>query len=116
MKASTFDLARLNLLFLVVSMLVMDFCLMIFPGLRDVYWRLGASLPVPTDYFYPQCWMIQTHPIITLAGLAVYYAFSVYVGKPKMNAVVNFGLLLYFAAMMAGLGLPFLKMGQAVGG
>lgn len=116
MKTIKFNLSRFNLIFLIASILVMEFCLMIFPGIRYIYAGLGASLPAPAEFFYEQCWAIQTHPLIAFVGFGGYYAVSIYTANAKINAAVNMALLLYLAVMMAGLGLPLIKIGQEVSG
>lgn len=103
---SEFKPGRLNLVFVAVAIIYVEFGALIFPLIQHFLSRLGENMPVPTQIAFIQGLAIKMYPLATLGFFAVCYVLLLAIGNARIRSAVNTSLLYYFAFLLIALGLP----------
>ena len=97
---------RFNAPFVGIALLALEFCVLIFPSLRDTISRLGAQPPPLFNFSFGQCFLIEAHPVLALFCFVSYHAASLRFFSRRLNAALNTILLLYGVLVLLTLGIP----------
>lgn len=104
---------KYNLIFVAISVIFFVFSRSAFRLIFVTFESFGNVPPTVFLFFSVQCKAIETYPIIYLLVCISFYIASVRFFKTKTNAIINTGLLFYFALLMLNVSGAFFEWKDA---
>jgi len=91
---------------IVIAAPMIGFCCLVFPSLRDIFARPDVTIPPVSSFAFEQCRMIEMHSSISVLVALGWCVLSVAALNANFCKWVSVILLIYFMALLFGVGMP----------